>query len=50
MGVDAGTVAFYAYVVPFLVSTGGGSILAGALVFALQKSGALGTMRGALEP
>ena len=49
MGVDAGTVAFYAYVVPFLVSTVGGSILAGALVFALQRSGALGTMRGALE-
>ena len=24
-------------------------VLAGALVFALQKSGALGTMRGALE-
>ena len=49
MGADAGTVAFYAYVAPFLISTIAGSILAGALVFALQKSGALGTMRGALE-
>lgn len=49
MGADAGTVAFYAYVAPFLVSTVAGSILAGALVFALQKSGALGSMRGALE-
>lgn len=49
MGVDAGTVAFYAYVVPFLVSTVGGSILAGVLVFALQKSGALKSMRAALE-
>ncbi len=48
MGVNAGTVAFYAYVVPFLVSTVGGSILAGALVFALQKSGALNSMRAAL--
>lgn len=41
--------AFYGYIVPFLISTVGGSILAGALVFALQKSGALGSMRGALE-
>lgn len=49
MGVDAGTVAFYAYVAPFLISTVAGSVLAGALVFALQKSGALGSMRGALE-
>ena len=49
MGADAGTVAFYAYVAPFLISTAAGSILAGALVFALQRSGALGTMRGALE-
>lgn len=49
MGADAGAVAFYAYVAPFLISTIAGSILAGALVFALQKSGALGTMRGALE-
>lgn len=49
MGVGAGTVAFYAYVVPFLVSTVGGSVLAGALVFALQKSGALNSMKTALE-
>lgn len=49
MGADAGTVAFYAYVAPFLISTIAGSILAGALVFALQKTGALGAMRGALE-
>ena len=41
--------AFYGYVVPFLISTVGGSILAGVLVFTLQKSGALNAMRGALE-
>lgn len=41
--------AFYGYVVPFLISTVAGSILAGALVFALQKSGALHTMRASLE-
>ena len=49
MGADAGAVAFYAYVAPFLISTIAGSILAGALVFALQKTGALGAMRGALD-
>lgn len=49
MGVDAAAVAFYAYIVPFLVSTVAGSILAGMLVFALQKSGAMHTMRATLE-
>lgn len=37
------------YIVPFLVSTVAGSILAGALVLALQKSGALKSMRGSME-
>ena len=48
-GRSGGSIAFYAYVVPFLVSTVGGSILAGILVFTLQKSGALKSMRAALE-
>lgn len=39
----------YGYIVPFLVSTVVGSVLAGILVFALQKSGALKSMRTALE-
>ena len=49
MGKSAGDIAFYAYVVPFLVSTVGGSILAGILVFSLEKSGALKSMRAAME-
>ena len=49
MGVVAGSIAFYAYVVPFLVSTVGGSILAGILVAALGRTGALSSMRTALE-
>ena len=49
MGVVAGSIAFYAYVVPFLISTVAGSILAGALVFALKRSGALKTMQTVLE-
>lgn len=40
---------FYAFVVPFLISTVVGSILAGLLVFALKKSGALKAMSAALE-
>jgi energy coupling factor transporter S component ThiW len=49
MGKSAGDIAFYAYVVPFLISTVGGSVLAGILVFALKKSGALKTMQTSLE-
>lgn len=48
MGVAAGSIAFYGYVVPFLISTVAGAILAGALVFALQRSGALRTMQSTL--
>lgn len=41
MGVPAGSVAFYGYVIPFFVSTAVGAALSGVLVFSLQKSGAL---------
>ena len=41
MGKTAGSLAFYAYVVPFLVSTVGGSMIAGIIVLALQKNGTL---------
>lgn len=41
MGVSAGEVAFYAYVLPFFVSTAGGAILAGILIEMLQKAGVL---------
>ena len=37
------------YIIPFLISTAAGSILAGLLVYALRKNGALNTMRSALE-
>ena len=36
MGKAAGDIAFYAYIVPFLVSTVGGSIIAGIILFALE--------------
>ena len=41
MGQNAGEVAFYAYVVPFLISTAGGSLIAGVLISALKKTGSL---------
>ena len=49
MGVVAGTIGYTAYVVPFLVSTVGGSIIAGVLVTALKKSGALHSMQATLS-
>ena len=39
------TAAVYAYIGPFLVSTAGGAIIAGAVLFALKRSGGLGTMQ-----
>ena len=45
----AAGVAFYGYVVPFLVSTVAGSILAGILVAALRRSGALKAMNASLN-
>ena len=44
MNVDAGSVAFTAYIIPFLISTVAGSVLAGALIFALKASKALDPM------
>lgn len=42
-------VAAYAYMAPFLVSTVGGSIIAGAVLFALKRSGGLGAMQALVE-
>lgn len=41
LNADAAAVAFYAYIVPFLISTVAGSVLAGILVAALKRTGAL---------
>lgn len=38
MGQNAGEIAFYAYIIPFLVSTVGGSILSGILLAAIYKT------------
>lgn len=47
MGKVAGSIGYTAYVVPFLISTVAGSILAGILVKALEKGGVLKSLRPA---
>ena len=49
MGVDAASVAFYAYIIPFLISTTGGSIIAGLVIAALQSGGTLSKMQATQE-
>ena len=49
MGKSVGDIAFYAYIVPFLVSTAGGAVIAGVLLFSLQRSGALRSMQTTLS-
>ena len=48
MGKAAGDIAFYAYLVPFLVSTVGGSIIAGVVLIALEKNSTLKKMQASL--
>ena len=48
MGKSAGDIAFYAYIIPVLVSTAGGAVIAGVLLFSLQRSGALHSMQASL--
>ena len=48
MGKSAGDIAFYAYIIPFLVSTADGAVIAGVLLFSLQRSGALRSMQASL--
>ena len=41
MGVAAGSVAFYAYIAPFLISTVVGTLIAGTLLLSLRHTGVL---------
>ena len=38
LGINAGEVAFYAYIIPFLISTVVGSLISGAVLQAMSKS------------
>ena len=48
MGKNVAEIAFYAYIVPFLISTAGGAIIAGILIQSLKKTGVLKNMQEAL--
>lgn len=41
MGKGAGEIAFYAYIIPFLISTAAGSLISGVLIGFMRKSGIL---------
>ena len=49
MGVSSANVGFYAYIVPFLISTVAGSIIAGVILLALQHNGVLRTITAKLH-
>lgn len=49
MGQGAADLAFYAYIVPFLISTVGGAIISAVLIYSLKKSGALYKVQDALN-
>lgn len=49
MGQSAGDIAFYAYIIPFLISTAAGAILSGILMYALQNTGSLKQIQNRLE-
>ena len=49
MGQSAAGLAFYAYVIPFLISTAAGAILSAVVIYSLKKSGVLRTMQESLN-
>lgn len=49
MGKSAGEIAFYAYIVPFLISTAAGAIISAVLVYSLKKTKVLDKIQGNLN-
>lgn len=49
MGQNAAELAFYAYIIPFLISTAAGAILSGILIYSLKGAGALQFMTTRLD-
>lgn len=49
MGQNASAIAFYAYIVPFLISTAAGALISAVLVFSLKKAGVLRKMQETLN-
>lgn len=49
MGKSAAELAFYVYIIPFLISTVAGALISAVLIFCLKKSGVLRTMQESLD-
>lgn len=49
MGQSTASIAFYAYIFPFFISTFVGAILSGILVFSLKKANVLSNMQNSLS-
>lgn len=48
MGKSAVGLAFYAYIIPFLISTAGGALISAILLYSLQKTKTLDSLRESL--
>ena len=48
MGKSAAEIAFYAYIIPFLISTAAGALLSAAVIYSLKKAGLLRSMQDSL--
>ena len=49
MGQNAANIAFYAYVIPFFISTAVGAVISGVLIYTLKKSNVLHMMQESIE-
>lgn len=49
MGQSAGNIAYYAYILPFLISTAGGAVISGGLIYSLKKANILRRMQESLN-
>lgn len=49
MGQSAAGLAFYAYIIPFMISTAAGAIISAVLIYSLQKGNILHTMQESLN-
>ena len=49
MGQSAADIAYYAYIIPFLISTAAGAIISGVLIYSLKKANILRRMQESLN-
>lgn len=50
MGQSAANIAFYAYIIPFFISTAAGALISALLLYRLEKTGVLHTMQMRFVP